>query len=221
MSQQLWANVDQFLCDQFQLNDAILQSVLEANRAAELPEIDVSPPLGRFLNLQARLINARRILEVGTLGGYSSICLARALPEDGELITLELEAKHAEVARGNFVNAGLSHKIEIKLGDALESLQTLVEADVPSFDFVFIDADKERCADYLDLAIQLSRPGGLIIVDNVVRDGEVLNESSEDSRVQGVRRMMEAIPHDNRITVTALQTVGTKGYDGFVLAVVN
>ena len=221
MIEQLWSDVDHFFCDRLAIHDGILESILEANRAAELPAIDVSPALGRFLYLQAKIMHAKRVLEVGTLGGYSSICLARALPADGQLVTLELEPHHAEVARRNFASAGVSEKIELKLGDALSSLNALREAKAGPFDLVFIDADKERCADYLDLAIQLSRPGGLIIVDNVVREGEVVNAHSEDTRVQGVRRMIDAIAHDRRMTVTALQTVGTKGYDGFVLAVVN
>ena len=221
MTQDRWADVDEYFQDRLSTSDPILESVLDANAQGELPPIDVSPNQGKFLNLLARLINAQRILEIGTLGGYSTICLARALPDGGQIVTLELEPHHAKVAQRNFEKAGVGNVVDLRLGDALESLQRLVESESEPFDMVFVDADKERCAEYLEFAILLSRPGSLIIVDNVVRDGEIVNENSDDSRVLGVQAMIDKMSSDDRLTATMLQTVGIKGYDGFTIAIVE
>ena len=166
----------------------------------------------------AEMVGARSILEIGTLGGYSTIWLARALPIDGRVITLEVDAKHAEVARKNFARAGFARIIEIRLGKALDTLPKLFAEQRGQFDLIFIDADKENIPAYFDWAIRLSRPGGLIIVDNVVRDGEVVNAKSKDPNIHGVRRFVEQLRKDSRVTGTAIQTVGTKGYDGFAIA---
>jgi len=190
---------------------------LAANAAGGLPDIDVSPAQGRMLHLLARMAGARRILEVGTLGGYSTIELARALPDNGELVTLEIDSHHADVARANVAAAGLQDRVAVITGPALDSLATL---DGP-FDFVFIDADKENNAAYVDHAIRLSRPGTTIAVDNVIREGGILDAASEDPRVQGTRALFEMVAADPRLTATAVQTVGVKKWDGFLLAVVG
>src|SRR5436190_3192483 len=184
--------------------------------AGGLPPHEVSPLQGRMLELLARLVGARRILEIGTLAGYSTLWLARALPPDGRLVTLEADPHHAAVARGSLAHAGLGSAVEVVQGPALETLPGL---DGP-FDLVFIDADKERSADYLAAALGLSRPGTLIVADNVVRGGALLDAESEDPRVRGVRRLVEAVAHEPRLVATGLQTVGAKGWDGMVLALV-
>jgi predicted O-methyltransferase YrrM len=197
-----------------------LDAVLAASSAAGLPEINVAPNQGKLLQLLAQSHGARSILEIGTLGGYSTIWLARALPADGKLVTLEFEPKHAEVARANFARAGLGGKIELRLGKASDHLAQLVAEGRGPFDFIFIDADKESYPDYLAWALKLSRRGTLIIADNVVRKGEVADASSEDPRVQGARRFNELLAAEPRVSATILQTVGSKGYDGFALALV-
>jgi len=213
MSVSTWTTVDRYL------EQALLPAddrwVLVRNRDAGLPPIDVSPTQGRFLHLLARIAGARRILEVGTLGGYSTIQLASALPADGTLVTCEFDPGHAEVARANIAEAGLADRVEIRVGPALDTLPTL---DGP-FDLVFIDADKQNNAAYVEHAIRLGRPGTVVVVDNVVREGQVA--TGGDERVEGTRRMFAALHGDGRVDATALQTVGAKGYDGFVLAVVN
>jgi|SRR5579884_875878 len=220
-SPEIWAAVDQYIVDKLAPEDAELEAALRANDAAELPPIDVSPPQGKMLQLLARSVGARRILEIGTLGGYSTIWLARALPAGGKLLTLELEPKHAEVALANVGRAGLSGVVELRLGPALESLAALVGEKTAPFDFIFIDADKWNNAAYLDYAIRLARPGTMIIVDNVIRNGSVLDVSSKEPSVAGTRRFFDALAADARVEATALQTVGCKGYDGFALAVVR
>ncbi len=215
-----WYAVDDHLVDLFALDDDILRAAVDASAAAGMPQIQVSATLGRFLNIQARAIGARRILEIGTLAGYSSIWLGRALPVDGRLITLELEPHHAEVARANFARAGLETLVEVRVGPASESLAALAEAGVEPFDMVFIDADKEGYPDYLEWSLRLSRPGTLIVADNVVRGGAILDVASADSRVQGIRRFNEAVARDPRLDATILQTVGAKGYDGICFALV-
>ncbi len=225
--QDAWAAapiVDAYLADRLALADPALDAALAASAAAGLPEIAVSPAYGRLLHILARSVGSRRILEIGTLGGYSAIWLARALPAapEGRLITLEAEAKHAEVARSNLARAGLADRVEIRLGPALQTLPKLA-AEEPSpgpFDLVFIDADKENIPAYFDWAVRLSRPGSLIIIDNVVRRGQIVNAASDDASVRGVRRFLDAIASDNRVTVTVIQTVGAKNYDGFALAIV-
>jgi len=221
MSQQLWTSVDRYLCDTLIPQDAVLDAVLAENATAGLPAIDVAPNQGKFLHLLARIQGAKRILEIGTLGGYSTIWLARALPPDGRLVTLEFEPKHAEVAAANIANAGLSAVIEIRVGPALDSLAKLHEEGCAPFDLIFIDADKPNNPGYLDWSLRLSRPGTVILGDNVVRDGAVTDPDNPDPRVQGVRRFMQMMADDPRLDATALQTVGSKGYDGFTLAVVT
>lgn len=212
---QVWDSVDVYVRDRLGVEDAVLREVLDRCLAAGLPEIAVSAAQGRQLYLTALSIGARRILEVGTLGGYSAVCLARALPDGGRLVTLEIDPHHAEVARANIAAAGLSDRAEVRTGAAKEVLPVL---EGP-FDLVFIDADKESNADYFDHAVRLSRKGAVIIVDNVVRNGAVL-DTSGDSRVQGVRRLMDRVHDDARVAATVIQTVGEKGYDGYLMAVV-
>src|SRR2546423_1358721 len=213
-----WTDVDKYFCDNLLPEDPVLASALESSEAAGLPPIAVAPNQGKLLQLLAEMIGARSILEIGTLGGYSTIWMARALPPDGRLTTLEVDPKHADVARKNFVRAGLAKTIEIRVGGALDTLPQLRGEQRGPFDLVFIDADKENIPAYFDCAIRLSRPGSLIIVDNVVRDGEVVNARTKDPSVQGVRRFVEQLRRDSRVTATAIQTVGTKGHDGFAIA---
>ncbi len=193
--------------------------MLANNQRAGLPAFDVAANQGQFLALLVRMVRAQRVLEIGTLGGYSTIWMARELPEDGELLTLEADPRHAAVARENLRLAGVDKQVTLREGPALQTLESL--GDRPPFDLIFIDADKPSNPDYLRWALRYSRPGTLIIGDNVVRDGEVVNPRSEDDRVQGVRRFIEMMARDPRLTVTALQTVGSKGWDGFTLAWVN
>lgn len=221
MSQELWTSVDHYIVENLIQTDPMLNEVMQANTAAGLPAIDVAPNQGKLLHLLARIQGARRILEIGTLGGYSTIWLARALPSDGKLTTLEVEAKHAEVAKANIARAGLSSVVELRLGPALKSLSQLHEEGAPPFDFIFIDADKQNIPGYLEWSLRLSHPGTIIVTDNVVREGAVINPEDPDPRVQGVRRFFSMIAADPRIDATTLQTVGSKGYDGFTLAVVK
>ena len=221
MNQELWTDVDNYLVENLIPADPALEKALKSNQAAGLPTIDVAPNQGKLLHLLARIQGARRILEIGTLGGYSTIWLARALPSDGKLITLEVEAKHAEVARANIERAGLSSLVQLRLGPALESLLQLQKEGAKPFDLIFIDADKQNIPAYLEWSLRLSRPGTVIITDNVIRDGAVINAEDPDPRVQGVRRLFEMLAADPRLDATALQTVGTKGYDGFTLAIVK
>jgi len=214
---ELWDKVDRYLEETLVRPDEALAAALEASDKAGLPAISVSPAHGKLLWLLARLVNARRILEIGTLGGYSTIWLARALPSDGRLVTLEAVDKHARVARANIAKAGLEKKVEIRIGPALDTLPSLQGP----FDFSFIDADKQNNAEYFTWALKLSRPGSLIVVDNVVRDGRVIDARSRDASVQGVRRLNELIAAEKRVTATAVQTVGVKGYDGFAVALVT
>jgi predicted O-methyltransferase YrrM len=203
--------------------DDALDAVLLANKAAGLPAIDVSRLQGKFLELLVRVSGARRVLEIGTLGGFSTICMARALPEGGRMVTLEFDAHHAEVARGNLRNAGLLDRVEVIVGRAIDSLPALENTVHAPFDLIFIDADKQSYPEYLEWALRLSRSGTLIVADNVVRDGEVIDADSDDPRVQGVRRFTDSLAQmvvESRLSATVLQTVGVKGYDGFALAVV-
>jgi predicted O-methyltransferase YrrM len=220
MSQELWTAVDGYLTEKLIAKDAILESAVAANAAAGLPAIDVTPTQGKLLHMLARMIGARRILEIGTLGGYSTIWMARALPEGGRLITLEFEPKHAEVAHANIAHAGLADVVEIRVGAALDSLAKLETEGAEPFDLVFIDADKENNANYLEWALKLTRAGSLIICDNVIRDGEVANAESADEKVIGTRAMFDRMAAEPRLCATALQTVGSKGYDGFAMAMV-
>ena len=217
MTDERWAAVDDYLAARLAPGEAALTAALEASAAAGLPAADVSPVQGALLELLARLCGARAILEIGTLGGYSTIWLARALPPGGRLVTLEADPHHAQVARANLLRAGLGDVVEVVEGPALETLPGVTGP----FDLVFIDADKERSADYLVLALEKSRPGTLILADNVVRGGAVVDADSEDPRVVGVRRLVEAVAAEPRLVATGLQTVGVKGWDGMVLALVR
>jgi predicted O-methyltransferase YrrM len=221
MSQDQWTAVDRYLTDLLVRPDPALEAALRDSAAAGLPAISVSPNQGKLLHLLARLQGARSILEIGTLGGYSTIWLARALPAGGRLVTLEADAKHAEVARGNIARAGLADVVELRLGPALETLPQLAAEGRGPFDLIFIDADKESYPDYLAWSLRLSRRGSLIVADNVVRKGAVLDPACDDPRVQGARRFNAALAAERRVSATAIQTVGSKGYDGFALAVVT
>ena len=212
--EQSWSDVDALLERHLLPADAALESALEASAAAGLPAIAVSPLQGRMLHLMARLMGARRVLEVGTLGGYSTICLASALPPDGELVSIELDPHHADVARSNLANAGLAATVQVVVGRAADVLSTLTGP----FDLAFLDADKAGNADYVRLCLPLMRPGAAIVVDNVVRQGAVLDEGSDDASVQGVHRLLALLREETRLDSTAVQTVGSKGWDGFVLA---
>jgi predicted O-methyltransferase YrrM len=221
MNRERWTAVDRYLADLLVPSDPALDAALEANAAAGLPPYDVSPIQGKLLLLLAQAVGARTILEIGTLGGYSAIWLARALPEDGRLVTLERDSRYADVARANIARAGLADVVEVRLGRALETLPQLAAEGRGPFDLVFIDADKQSNPEYLGWALELSRRGTLIVVDNVVREGAVLDDTSADPIVQGVRRMNEMIAAESRVSATAIQTVGSKGYDGFLLALVT
>ena len=221
MSKSTWTEVDRYFNDHLLDDDAVLESTLQSNALAELPAIDVSPGQGKLLYLLARLQSAKRILEIGTLGGYSTIWLARALPPDGKVITLELEKKHAEVAQSNIERAGISEKVEILVGRAVHSLEALENSGIEPFDFIFIDADKESLPEYFSWALKLSKAGSAIVIDNVVRDGAVVDVESEDLRVQGVRKLVEVLSTQSGIASTVVQTVGKKGYDGFILVYVE
>ena len=220
MSQEQWTAVDHYIADLFIPPDAALDSALVSSAAAGLPAISVSQTQGKLLHLLARLQGARKILEIGTLGGYSTIWLARALPADGHLISLELDPKHAEVARANLVRAGVTNA-EIRLGRAADTLQQLVAEGAGTFDLIFIDADKQGYSDYLQWALKLARRGTLIIADNVVRAGGVADPSNKDTNVQGIRRFNELLAAEKRVTTTVLQTVGSKGYDGLAFILVT
>jgi predicted O-methyltransferase YrrM len=213
-----WTSVDHLLESFLLPDDPALAAAVAAAEQAGLPPIQVPPLQGRFLHLLARAIGARRVLEFGTLGGYSAIWIARALPADGRLTTLEINPSYADVARANLARAGVEDRVEILLGPAAQTLPTLAEQ---TFDLVFIDADKTSTADYFDWSVAHTRPGGVIVVDNVVRRGAILDDSDEDANAAGVRRFLAAAGRDPRVAVTALQTVGSKGHDGFALAVVN
>jgi predicted O-methyltransferase YrrM len=217
METQLWTEVDQYTTDLLIPQDEALDAALAASDAAGLPSISVTPGQGKLLMLLAKLGGAKRILEIGTLGGYSSIWLARALPPGGRLITLEANPKHAEVARSNIARAGLSDVVEVRLGDARANIEQL---DGP-FDLIFIDADKQSIPHYLERSLKLARRGSLIIVDNVIRDGALIDPKSEDPNVLGARRMHEMMAAEPRLSATTIQTVGSKGYDGFTLALVT
>jgi predicted O-methyltransferase YrrM len=215
-----WTAVDNYIADLFVGADSALDAALAASDAAGLPAIAVSPNQGKLLMLMARAMGARKVLEIGTLGGCSTIWLARALPADGNLITLEYDPKHAEVARANIARAGFANVVEVRQGRAQETLPKLVSENRGPFDFIFIDADKPGYSDYLAWSLKLSRPGTVIIADNVVRKGEIVDANSADANVQGMRRFNALLAAEPRVSATEIQTVGSKGYDGFAYAVV-
>jgi len=220
MLQERWSAVDSYIGENLVPADPVLEAALRASSDAGLPPISVSPSQGKLLNLLARVQGSRTILEIGTLGGYSAIWLARALPPGGRLITLEAEPRHAEVARANLAHAGLADVAEVRVGPALDTLPKLEAGGDGPFDLIFIDADKPGYPDYLPWSLRLSRPGSMIIADNVVRGGAVADSASTDANVQGVRRFIEMLAAEPRVSATAIQTVGSKGYDGFALALV-
>ena len=220
MTEHIWSNVEQYISDMLVRPDAALDAALAASDAAGLPSISVAPNQGKLLHMLARLAGARRILEVGTLGGYSTIWMARALPPEGRVITIEGDPKHAEVARRNITAAGVGDRVDIRVGIALDVLPEIARTREP-FDLIFIDADKTNTVPYFEWALKLSRPGSLIVVDNVVRKGAVTDSRSTDKDVQGMRRFYERLSNEPRVAATAIQTVGSKGYDGFAIAIVN
>lgn len=221
MTQEQWTDVDRYITDLFVPPDPVLDEALAASEAAGLPPHNVSANQGKLLLLLAQIQGARTILEIGTLGGYSTIWLARSLPSDGRIITLEADPKHAKVALANITRAGLADIVDIRLGRALDTLPQLAAEGLAPFDLIFIDADKPSNPDYLQWALKLSRRGTLIIADNVVRNGAVIDADSEDPSVQGIRRFNELLATEARVRATAIQTVGSKGYDGFAMALVN
>jgi predicted O-methyltransferase YrrM len=221
MNQEQWTAVDRYINETVVPSDPALDAAVEASTTAELPAIAVTPNQGKLLHILARLVRAHRILEIGTLGGYSTIWLARALPVDGRVITLEVNPKHAEVARANIARAQLSGAVEIRLGKAIDVLRQIADEGLGPFDLFFIDADKASIPDYFTWSLKLSRPGSLLIIDNVIRKGAVLDSWSEDADVQGVRQLNDMLAKESRITATTIQTVGSKGYDGFTIALVN
>jgi predicted O-methyltransferase YrrM len=219
---ELWGKVDDYLSGLFLPDDTVQDETLRASDAAGLPQIAVSPAQGKMLSLIAAASKAKNILEIGTLAGYSTIWLARALPPDGKLITLEFDPKHAEVARKNIARAGLDKKVEVRVGRAIDTLPELeAEGFARKFDLVFIDADKPGYTDYLHWSLKLTHPGSLIIADNVVRKGGVIDADSKDEFIQGIRRFNEALSKETSVSATAIQTVGAKGYDGLAFAVVK
>ena len=220
MSEKLWTAVDQYTTHLLLPADAALDAALASSEVAGLPSISVSPSQGKLLMMLAQLAGAKQILEIGTLGGYSSIWLGRALAPGGRLITLEANPKHAEVARGNIARAGLAEVVEVRLGDARAGIQQLAAEGRGNFDLIFIDADKQSIPHYLEWSLKLSHPGTLIIVDNVIRDGALIDAKSEDPNVIGARRMHELLAAEPRVSATTIQTVGSKGYDGLTLALV-
>ena len=220
MTQDLWDAVDGYIVDRLVGADAALEGALKASDAAGLPRIAVAANQGKLLHLYALMLGARRVLEVGTLGGYSTIWLARAVPDDGEVVTLEFEPRHAEVAQANLTAAGVAGRVRVVVGPALQTLPALAGGE--PFDLVFIDADKENNPAYFDWAVRLSRPGSLIVVDNVVRGGRIVaGDADANPATAGTRRLYELVAAEPRVTATAVQTVGSKGYDGFLVARVN
>lgn len=218
--QDTWQQVDDYFGRLLTSSDPALDAALQANREAGLPAIDLTPLQGQFLHLLARICGARRILEIGTLGGYSTLWLARALPPEGLIVTLELDPRHARIARTNLQNACVLDRVDLRVGRAADTLRALVDAGTEPFDLIFVDADKASYADYLDWSLKLSRPGTVLVADNVVRDGKVLDADTIDADIQGVRRFTERLAAEPRLCSTVLQTVGIKGYDGFAMAVV-
>lgn len=221
MSEEQWTAVDRYIADALISADPTLEAALQASAAAGLPAINVTPNFGKLLHLLVRITGARNILEIGTLGGYSTIWLARALPPGGRIITLESESRHADVARNNFARARVEGVIDLRLGRALDTLPKLAAEGCGPFDLTFIDADKENNPEYFAWAIKLSRSGSLVVVDNVVRKGKVIDAASTDPMIRGTRRLFEMVSKECRVTATAIQTVGSKGYDGFLVVRVD
>jgi predicted O-methyltransferase YrrM len=221
MTKDVWEAVDKYFDEMLIPHDSTLDDALAAAAAANLPAIQVSSVQGKMLHLLARIMGARNILEIGTLGGYSTIWMARALPDGGRIITLEADPKHADVARKNFARAGVESKVELRLGKALETLPKIATDGLGPFDMFFIDANKSNMPEYFEWSLKLARRGSVIIADNVVRDGAVLDAKSKDADIQGIRRFLEMVGKEKRVSGTALQTVSTKNYDGFALVLVT
>jgi len=221
MTQDVWEAVEHYFDKVLVAQDSALEDALATAAAEKLPAIQVSSGQGKLLHLLARILGARKILEIGTLGGYSTIWMARALPEGGRLITLEAEPKHADVARKNFARAGVENKVELRMGKALDTLPQIAAEGVGPFDLFFIDANKSNMPEYFEWSLKLARKGSVIIADNVVRGGAVLEADSKDADIQGVRRFLEIVGKEKRVSGTALQTVSTKSYDGFAMVVVT
>ncbi len=221
MSERTWESVDEYVVERLAATDDVLDHVRGASAAAGLPDIAVSAAQGKFLHLLTRAVRAASVLEIGTLGGYSTVWFARALPAGGRVVTLEVDPHHAEVARSNAAAAGVADLVDVRLGAALDTLPRLVAEGAGPFDLVFVDADKENNAEYVRLALDLSRPGTVVVVDNVVRGGGVVDPGSADPSIRGTRALFDFLAGEPRLDSTALQTVGAKGYDGFVLALVT
>lgn len=221
MQTKRWEQVDQYITEKLIPHDPLMDQVLIANAHAGLPAYDVSPTQGKLLNLLIQLKGAKRILEIGTLGAYSTIWMSKALPQDGHITTLEIDPLHAQVARSNIDLVNPRCTVQILLGNALDLLAQMKQDEVDPFDFIFIDADKPNNPNYLKWALQFSHPGTVIIGDNVIREGEIIDSGSQDPRVQGVREFYDLLEAESRINATAIQTVGSKGYDGFVIGVVT
>ena len=219
MMPDVWQAVDSYLERYNSIDDAGFQTALRRNRAAKLPEIDVSPLQGKFLGLLVTISRAKRVLEIGTLGGYSTLWMAKALDDIGKIVTLELEPEHAKVAVANFRAARLEHQIDLRLGHAPDTLNEMLRSDEAPFDMVFIDADKPNNPAYFDFAVRLTVPGSLLVFDNVIREGEIVNQDNNDPRVLGTRKLHEMIQNSNEVDATTLQTVGRKGYDGLTIAI--
>ena len=217
---ETWKQVDQYFTDSLIGSGGDFDGALAANLKAGLPAIDVTPLQGKFLEVLVRATMSKRVLEIGTLGGYSTLWLARAIPQDGIVITLELESKHAHIAKQNIEAAGFADRVELRVGPASETLEHLAKENTAPFDLIFIDADKASYPEYLRWSMKLSRPGTIIVADNMVRDGKVIDPHDPDPNIQGVRRFTELVSAEPRLSATALQTVAGKGYDGFVIAVV-
>lgn len=217
MNDLLWTKVDRYLANALLPKDLILEEVLRSSEAADIPSIQVSALQGKLLMLLVQAQGARRILEIGTLAGYSTIWLARGLPDGGRIVTLEADAHHAQIAQSNIAKAGYANKVELRLGRALKTLPILANERIGPFDFVFIDADKKHIPEYFDWSLKLSRPGSLIVVDNVVRDGQVVDLANREANIAGVRSFLERVGQDPRVEATAMQTVGMKGHDGFAV----
>jgi len=219
MSQELWTKVEDYFGPVVG-EDEVLKAAAKEGKQAGLPAIAVSPNEGKLLMLMAQMIGARKILEVGTLAGYSTIWLARGLSESGRLITLEYEQKHADLAKKNIARAGLSGVIDVRVGDATKTMPELLKAGAGPFDLIFLDANKDGYPAYFEWSLKLARKGTVIVADNVVRDGGVIDAASKDASIQGVRRFNEMVLAEKRVSATAIQTVGSKGYDGFAVALV-
>ncbi|HVJ08879.1 MAG TPA: O-methyltransferase [Acidisarcina sp.] len=221
MNQEQWTAVEHYIADQVVKKDEVLDAVIAASDAAGMPAIQISPNHGKLLNLLVRMNKARSILEIGTLAGYSTIWMARGLPADGRLITLEFEPKHAAVARANMARAGLADRVEVRVGAALKTLPLLAAERLGPFDLIFIDADKGNYPGYFEWAMKLARKGSLIVADNAVQEGRIADASCEDSNVKGIRRFIELLSAEPRVSATILQTVGSHGYDGLAIGLVT